>query len=73
MPKGFPYRKSGGNVIWTLSDGEEIALSWEEFKVMVKTRDMIAIPRKEFEEHYKRMKLPKSAREYHKKYKNKTK
>jgi len=75
MPKKrkFPFRKEDDTVIWTLSDGEEIALTWKEFKEMVKSEPFIALPRKEFETYYKRMKMPKQAREYHKNAKRKKK
>jgi hypothetical protein len=64
----FPFRKSDGDVIWTLRDGEEIAISWEEFREMVKSkeyRQYIFFPKEEFEKYYKRMKLPVDVRDYH--------
>jgi len=77
MPKPkkyrFPYRRENGDMIWTLSDGEEIAMSWEEFKKMVKSEEWVAMPRREFEAYYKRMKMPKQAREYHRNAKLKNK
>lgn len=69
----LPFRKTNGDVIWTLTDGEEVVVSWEEFKKMVKSKEYVALPRKEFESYYKRMKMPKDAREYHKKAKRKKK
>jgi hypothetical protein len=74
--RDFPFRKSDGDVIWTLRDGEEIAMSWEEFKEMVRLkeyRQYIAFPMEEFERYYKRMKMPIDAREYHRDAKRKNK
>ena len=69
----FPFRQKNDDVIWTLTDGEEIEMSWEEFKEMVKSEEFIALPRKEFETYYKRMKMPKQARIYHQESKRKIK
>lgn len=66
----FPFRKANNEVIWTLRSGEEIKLSWDDFKEMVKSSGFQILPREEFEQYYKRMKMPKAARDYHKKAKN---
>ena len=71
--RDFPFRKSNGDVIWTLSNGKEVVMSWEEFKDMVKSKEFVILPREEFERYYKRMKMPRDAREYHKNAKRKNK
>lgn len=69
MPKvkrKFPFEPKGKSVLWTMiSDGKEMELTEEEFWEMVKSKEFITMPRKEFEEYYKRMRMPKSARQYH--------
>jgi hypothetical protein len=60
----LPFRKVNGDVIWTISDGEEVRMTWEEFIKMTRMEEWIAMPRKEFEKWYKRMRCPKDVREY---------
>lgn len=57
-----------GRVIWTISNGEEIELDWNEFVKMVQTKEYkeyVLLPKREFEEYYKRMRMPAGARTYH--------
>lgn len=74
MPKRIPFRLKNGDeiVIWTHLNGDEIELTWEQFDELVHTlkyKEYIAVPKKDFEEYYKRFKLPAEKREYHAKYK----
>jgi len=74
MPRSkIPFKRKNGAVIWTLTDGEEIELSWEDLKELIKSEEYIALPKSEFEMYYKRMKMPKQARIYHQKNKQKNK
>jgi hypothetical protein len=70
----IPFRQKDGTIIWILPNGEEREITWEELKQIVqspeyKSREFITMPRERFEEWYKRMKLPKEEREFHKNFK----
>lgn len=64
--KKFPFYKDNGNVVWERKNGNVI-IPWEEFKRLV------VLPREEFEKYYKRLKMPKDARDYHRNAKRKNK
>ena len=67
----YPFRMYNDKVIWTKSGGKEETISWEQFKNIVKDKDFVSLPRDEFERYYKRMKMPRDARDYHRNAKRK--
>jgi hypothetical protein len=66
----LPFDRKDGNVIIHTREGKDKTITWDEFVRLVKTPEYQdnkyrLIPEEEFEQWYKRMKMPAQVRDYH--------